>query len=82
MEQRELIYKTCRTCQESKEILRYRPHALECKQCNNKKDAENHLQRTKIYYQKHKETIIKKNTDYYYKMKLLKETNLEAALCV
>ena len=82
MEQREQIYKTCRTCQESKEILKYRPYALECKHCNNKKDAVNRMKRNKLYYGRNKEIIIKKNTDYYYKMKLLNETSSRALLCV
>ena len=69
----EIIFKLCKTCNGLKEIERFRPHANNCKTCANKKDAANHLKRNKVYYEKHREKLIKQNTDNYIKRKLLKE---------
>ena len=81
MEQTEKLFKICRTCNESKELSRYRVYAKECKQCTNKKDYENSLKRKKEHYKRNRERIIKQNTEYYYKQKLLKESNIEGVLC-
>ena len=74
-------FKLCKTCNIFKEITKYRPKSLKCKQCNNKIDALNHLKRNKTYYEKHRDRIIKHNTDNYFKNKLLKEQNIESGLC-
>ena len=78
---KEIELKLCKTCNIFKEITKYRPKSLKCKQCNNKIDALNHLKRNKTYYEKHRDRIIKHNTDNYFKNKLLKEQNIEGGLC-
>lgn len=77
----EIELKLCKTCNVVKELSKYRPRARECKQCNNAKDAVNHLRRNKTYYEKHRERIIKHNINNYYKNKLLKEENNEGVVC-
>ena len=62
-------------------MAKYRAYAKECKQCTNKKDYENRIIRKKEHYKRNRERIIKHNTEYYYKNKLLKEQNIEGGLC-
>ena len=65
----EIIYKTCKTCNEQKEINKYRPLSKECKKCSNNKDKTKQ-QRMKKFYINHREFIKKDNLDRYYKNKL------------
>jgi len=65
----EIIFKICKTCNESKELNKYRPRCLECKKCNNKKDAANRLRRTNKFYHKNKEQMQEENLLNYYKRK-------------
>ena len=75
-------FKLCKTCNIFKEITKYRPKSLKCKQCNNKKDYENSLIRKKEHYKRNRERIIKQNTEYFYKIKHLKESNIEPGICI
>ena len=82
MEQtKEIKFKICKTCNAAKEIAKYRAYAKECKQCTNKKDYENSIRRKKEHYKRNRERIIKHNTEYYYIMKQLKESNIEPGIC-
>ena len=78
---KKLNLKYAKTCNESKELSKYRAYAKECKQCTNKKDYENSIRRKKEHYKRNRERIIKHNTEYYYKNKLLKEQSIEGGLC-
>ena len=77
----EILFKICKTCNESKEISKYRVSAKECKQCNNKKDYLNSLLRKKEHYKRNRDRIIKHNLDYYYKIKELNKPINEVILC-
>ena len=65
----EIKFKVCKTCNEPKELSRYRPSCRECKTCNNKKDATNKLKRNIKFYDSHKEELQKVNLLNYYKRK-------------
>ena len=77
----EILFKICKTCNESKELSKYRPTANHCKHCANKKDAANRLKRNKLYYERNRERVIKHNLDYYCKIKELKNSIIESVLC-
>lgn len=63
------LSKVCNFCNDIKTLDRYRPKSNICRQCVNKKQAVNHLRHNKLYYQKHKEHLLKINKDNYYKRK-------------
>ena len=75
---KEIEFKICKTCNAVKEISKFRTYYKECKQCINKKDATDRMRRNKMYYQKHKEYVINRNLNYYYKMK---DVNIEGVEC-
>lgn len=77
-----LEFKTCKTCNESKELSKFRPVHKSCKQCNIEKDYENSLIRKKKHYQRNRESIIAHNSEYYYNKKFsLQESKLGGVLC-
>ena len=65
----EIKFKVCKTCNEPKELSRYRPSCRECKTCNNKKDAANNAKRNKIFYINHREEMKERYLLEYYKNK-------------
>ena len=65
----EILFKTCKTCCELKDLTRFRPYARECKNCNNKKDAINHSIRNIKHYVDNKEQMKEENLLNYYKRK-------------
>ena len=77
----ELIYKTCRTCEEIKELNCYRPSARVCKQCISKYDRTK-KERMKRFYINHKEFLKQDNLDRYYRNKLNKEQHNESLFIV
>ena len=79
----ELIYKTCRTCEETKEPKCYRPRARECRRCTHLKDKTNN-ERSRKFYSNHKEVIRKQNLERYYisKSKKIQEfENIFNSIC-
>ena len=87
MEQREQIYKTCKTCQESKEMSKFRTHNYSCRHCEHNKQKENHLKGNKIYYKRHQEKLKEQNLINYYKRRYnnesltVPEINLLMVMC-
>ena len=81
MDNNEILFKTCKTCNESKEISKFRPTANHCKRCANKKDAANRLKRNKLYYERNRERVIKHNLEYYYIKKELNKPISEVICC-
>ena len=82
-DENQIIFKICKTCCMSKELSKYRPYKKECKQCNNKNDLKNRPKRNKLYYQKNREELIIKSSNYYYKMKILNsEESKSVSICV
>ena len=65
----EIIFKICKTCNEQKEICKYRPRSLVCNKCVNKKDSKNLIIRHKRFYENHKERIQEQNLLNYYQNK-------------
>ena len=81
--EKELIYKTCRTCEETKELKCYRPKTRECRRCTNLKDKTGN-ERNRRFYSNHKEVIRKQNLERYYisKSKKLQEfENIFNSIC-
>ena len=83
----EIIFKICKTCNESKEINSYRAYHKDCRQCQHKKQAENHLKHSKIFYQKNQEKMKQINLQNYYRRKYnndnlsIPEINLMRDMC-
>ena len=71
----EILYRTCKTCKESKELSRYRPSARDCKKCANAKDAEKRILRKREFYKRHREQLQEVNLLNYYK-KIYNNNNL------
>ena len=63
------IFKICKTCNEEKEMSKYRPRSLVCNQCINKKDSKNLIIRHRRFYENHKERIQEQNLLNYYQNK-------------
>ena len=62
-------FKMCKTCKAVKAIAKLITYYKECKQYNNTKDATDRMRQNKLYQQKHKDHVINRNLNYYYKMK-------------
>ena len=83
----EIIFKICKTCNESKEIKLFRQHYKDCRQCQHKKQAENHLKGNKLFYQRNQEKLKKTNLLNYYRKKYnndnlsIPEINLLQVMC-
>ena len=71
----EILYKTCKTCKESKELSRYRPSARHCKRCANAKDADKRILSKREFYKRHQEQLQEENRLNYYK-KIYNNNNL------
>ena len=65
----DIIFKICKTCNESKDITKYRQRSLVCNKCINKKDAANLIIRHKRFYINNKERIQEQNLLNYYQNK-------------
>ena len=83
---KELEFKTCKTCNTSKELKNFRRYYSSCRKCNMEKQADNHLKNNKIYYLKHQEKLQKQTLENYYKRKynnslLLTEANQQNIIC-
>lgn len=71
-----ILYKTCKTCKESKDLSRYRPYAKECKNCTYSKDnKKNSPMRLKKFYANHKQEMKEESLLNYYK-KIYNNNNL------
>ena len=59
----------CKTWNAVKEIANFITYYKVCKQCINKKDATDRMRQNTLYYQKHKDFVIKQNINHYLRIK-------------